>query len=265
MSDQVNELRRISEQVAEEAAELVRTRSHDEVSVAARKSSVVDVVTAVDRESEELLRRRLAELRPGDGFLGEESGEQTGETGVTWVVDPIDGTVNFLYGIPHYAVSVAAVAADGTTLAGAVVDVAHAQTYSASRGGGSTCDGRPLRVRVERSQGERLYLTGFQYQQHVRQVQGHAVARLVGQVRDVRRVGSAALDLCSIAAGRGDAYVEEGLHLWDRAAAGLVATEAGARLEVLPGAGGTDCVVCAPQETYAEVLRLVRDCGFLAR
>ena len=264
MTDSVDELRRIAERVAVEAADLVRRRSRDEVGVAERKSSVVDVVTAVDRESEELLRRRLAALRPGDGFLGEEGGEEPGGTGVTWVVDPIDGTVNFLYGIPHYAVSVAAVDDDGASLAGAVVDVARGETYSASRAGGATCDGRPLRVRVERSQAERLVLTGFQYQQHVRRLQGEAVARLVPQVRDVRRMGSAALELCSMAAGRADAYVEEGLHLWDRAAAGLVATEAGARLEVLPGAGGMDCVVCAPEETYDEVLRLVRECGFLA-
>ena len=265
MPDNVEELRRIAERVAQEAADLVRTRAGSDVAVADRKSSPVDVVTAVDRESEDLLRRRLAELRPGDGFLGEEGGEEPGTTGVTWVVDPIDGTVNFLYGIPHYAVCVAAVDPAGEALAGAVVDVARGETYSASRGGGATCDGRPLRVRVERSPGERLFLTGFQYQQHVRRLQGEAVARLLPHVRDVRRMGSAALELCTVAAGRADAYVEEGLHLWDRAAAGLVATEAGARLAVLPGAGGMDCVVCAPEETWSEVLGLVEECGFLAR
>jgi myo-inositol-1(or 4)-monophosphatase len=112
--------------------------------------------------------------------------------------------------------------------------------------------------------GERLFLTGFQYQQEVRRLQGAAVARLVPQVRDVRRMGSAALELCSIASGEADAYVEEGLQVWDRAAAGLVATEAGARVQVLPGAGGMDCVVCAPADGYDEVLALVRSCGFLA-
>lgn len=261
------ELRGVAVQVAQEAARLVRERSRGDVTVAERKSSEVDVVTAVDRDSEELLRERLAQLRPGDGFLGEESGRAQGDGSspeVTWVVDPIDGTVNFLYGIPHYAVSVAAVGPDGVTLAGAVVDVARDETWSASRGGGATLDGRPLRVRVEPSAPERLFLTGFQYQQHVRRIQGQAVARLLPHVRDVRRMGSAALELCSIAAGRADAYVEEGLHLWDRAAAGLVATEAGARLAVLPGAGGMDCVVCAPEETFDEVLGLVEECGFLA-
>jgi myo-inositol-1(or 4)-monophosphatase len=268
VTDAPDELRRVATQVAEEAAELVRDRSRDEIVVAGRKSSVVDVFTAVDREAEELLHRRLRDLRPGDAFLGEESGGQVGGASevaaVTWVVDPIDGTVNFLYGIPHYAVCVAAVDAAGDAIAGAVVDVARQETYSASRGGGATCDGRRLRVRVEPSGEERLFLTGFQYQQDVRRTQGEAVARLLPHVRDVRRMGSAALELCSVAAGRADAYVEEGLQLWDRAAAGLVATEAGAALEVLRGAGGMDCVVCAPAETYTEVLKLVRSCGFLA-
>jgi myo-inositol-1(or 4)-monophosphatase len=111
---------------------------------------------------------------------------------------------------------------------------------------------------------ERLVLTGFQYQEHVRAVQGAAAARLLTRVRDIRRLGSAALDLCALAAGQADAYVEEGLHLWDRAAAGLVATEAGARLAVLPGAGGMECVVAAPAEGFDEWLDLVRECGFLA-
>ncbi len=260
------ELRRVAETVALEAADLVRQRATGPVGVADRKSSAVDVVTEVDRESEDLLRLRLQELRPGDGFLGEESSEDGHDAPggeVTWVVDPIDGTVNFLYGIPHYCVSVAAVDASGRAVAGAVADVPRRQLYSASRGGGATCDARPLAVRHEPALAERLVLTGFQYQQHVRQVQGAAVARLVTQVRDVRRLGSAALELCMVGAGLADAYVEEGLHLWDRAAAGLVAEEAGAVVEVRRGAGGMDCVVCAPRETYAEMLALVRECGFL--
>jgi myo-inositol-1(or 4)-monophosphatase len=111
---------------------------------------------------------------------------------------------------------------------------------------------------------ERLFLTGFQYQAEIRAVQGQAVARLLPRARDIRRLGAAALDLCAIAAGRADAYVEEGLHVWDRAAAGLVATEAGADLRLLDGAGGTPCVVCAPAHSIEEVLELVADCDFLA-
>jgi myo-inositol-1(or 4)-monophosphatase len=262
---QLDALRTTAETVATEAAALVRRRRRDGVEVADRKSSVVDVVTAVDREAEEYLLGRLAELRPGDGFFGEEGGRsEAGRSEVTWVVDPIDGTVNFLYGIPQYCVSVAAVGPQEQSLAGAVVDVATGDVYSAARGGGATCNGVPLRVRDVAPMGERLFLTGFQYQQHVRRLQGTAVARLVGRVRDIRRMGSAALDLCAIAAGRADAYVEEGLNLWDRAAASLVATEAGATVGVLSGAGGMECVVCAPADGYADVLRVVRECGFLA-
>ena len=258
------ELRQVAETVATEAADLVRERRRSSIEVQATKSSPVDVVTEVDRESEAFLRRRLVELRPADGFLGEEGGRGATASGVTWVVDPIDGTVNFLYGIPQYAVSVAAVDADGGSVAGAVVDVASGALFSAAVGEGATCDGRPLAVRPAAPMAQRLVLTGFQYQQHVRAVQGPAVSRLLTRVRDIRRLGSAALDLCAIAAGRADAYVEEGLHVWDRAAAGLIATEAGATVAVLPGAGGMECVVCAPSDGYDEWLEVVRDCGFLA-
>jgi myo-inositol-1(or 4)-monophosphatase len=259
-----SELRRVAEAVALEAAALVRERRRSGVEVADRKSSVVDVVTEVDRESESLLRHRLAHLRPDDGFHGEEGGRAASASGVTWVVDPIDGTVNFLYGIAHYCVSVAAVDRDERSLAGAVVNVSTGEVYTAARGGGATLDGTPLTVRPVAPMGERLFLTGFQYQQEVRVKQGAAVARLVAQVRDIRRMGSAALELCAVAAGRADAYVEEGLHLWDRAAAALVAEEAGAVVQVHRGAGGMECVVCAPAAGFVEVLDLVESCGFLA-
>jgi myo-inositol-1(or 4)-monophosphatase len=256
-------LREVAERVAREAADLVRRRRLGGVEVTDRKSSSVDVVTAVDRESEALLRSRLSTLRPDDGFFGEEGGREDSASGITWVVDPIDGTVNFLYGIPMYAVSVAAVDRQQRSVAGAVVDVSVGTVFSAARGGGATRDGAPIRVRPVTPMAERLFLTGFQYQQEVRRLQGPAVARLVTEVRDIRRMGSAALDLCAVASGTADAYVEEGLHLWDRAAAGLVAEEAGAVVEVRPGVGGMECVVCAPAGGYAEVLELVTRCGFL--
>jgi myo-inositol-1(or 4)-monophosphatase len=263
-NDELVALREVAETVAREAAALVRERRLAGVEVADSKSSPVDIVTAVDRESESLLRTRLAALRPGDGFYGEEGGRADSETGITWVVDPIDGTVNFLYGIPHYCVSVAAVDADERSLAGAVLHVTTGELYSAARGLGATRDGDVLRVRPVAPMAERLVGTGFQYQQHVRRLQGAAVARLVPEVRDVRRMGSAALDLCAVAAGTLDAFIEEGLHLWDRAAAGLVAEEAGATVQVHAGAGGMECVVCAPAAGFSEVLELVTDCGFLA-
>jgi len=257
-------LRSVAETVAVEAAALVRDRRRAGATVADRKSSPVDIVTEVDREAEAFLRTRLADLRPGDGFLGEEGGRGTSATGVTWVVDPIDGTVNFLYGIPHYSVSVAAVDAGGGSLAGAVVDVTRDVVFSAALRGGATQDGTPLEVRGPAPLAEQLFLTGYQYRAELRALQAPAVARLVPRIRDIRRMGSAALELCAIAAGAADAYVEEGLNLWDRAAAALVATEAGAVVEVLRGVGGTDCVVAAPAAGYAEVLRVVTECGFLA-
>jgi myo-inositol-1(or 4)-monophosphatase len=259
-----HQLREVAERVAHEAADLVRRRRLGGVEVTDRKSSAVDVVTQVDQESESLLRGRLAALRPDDGFFGEEGGREESTSGITWVVDPIDGTVNFLYGIPGYAVCVAAVDRQQRSVAGAVVDVSTGTVFSAARGGGATRDGAPIRVRPVAPMAERLFLTGFQYQQEVRRLQGPAVARLVTEVRDIRRMGSAALDLCAVACGTADAYVEEGLHLWDRAAAGLIAEEAGAVVEVRPGAGGMDCVICAPAAGYAEVLEVVTRCGFLA-
>lgn len=260
----LRELRSVAETTALEAAALVREHAAGTVTVADRKSTDTDVVTAADQASEALLARRLRELRPDDGFLGEEGGRRASKTGVTWVVDPIDGTVNFLYGVPRYAVSVAAVDARDRSLAGAVIDVPRGEVFTAARGQGATLDGQPLRVRPVPPMAERLLLTGFQYQVRIRALQGEAVTRLLQRVRDIRREGSAALDLCQVAAGRADGYVEEGLHLWDRAAAALVAEEAGAQVGLHPGVGGMTCVLCVPATVYDEMLALVRECGFLA-
>lgn len=249
--------------VAQEAADLVRRRRGEGVEVADTKSSPVDVVTEVDRASERLIYDRLTEARAGDGFLGEEGSSAESTSGVSWVVDPIDGTVNFLYGIPQYAVSIAA-SRDGTVVAGVVVNVASGEVFAARRGGGATLDDRPLRVRHVAPLEQRLVGTGFHYQSEVRRLQGESVARLLRTVRDVRRLGSAALDLCALAAGRLDGYVEEGLHPWDMAAGGLVATEAGARLDTRTGAGGLPCVVAGPADGFDEFVALVESCGFFA-
>ncbi|QIK66756.1 inositol monophosphatase [Nocardioides sp. HDW12B] len=258
------ELRRVAETVAREAGALVREHAAQPVSVADRKTSRTDVVTAADHAAEELLGRRLRELRPDDGFLGEEGGQRASATGITWVVDPIDGTVNFLYGIPQYAVCVAAVDDDEVSLAGAVLDVTRDQLYAAARGQGATLDGVPLAVREVAPMNERLVVTGFQYQQRIRELQGDAVRQLLSRVRDVRRQGSAALDLCTVAAGRADAYIEEGLHLWDRAAASLVAEEAGARVSLHTGVGGMEAVLCTPADGHDDTLAVITECGFLA-
>jgi myo-inositol-1(or 4)-monophosphatase len=246
-----------------EAAELVRRERRGGVEVAATKSSPIDIVTEVDHAAERLIYDRLLGARPDDGFLGEEGGSAESATGVTWVVDPIDGTVNFLYGIPQYAISIAA-RQRGRSVAGVVVNVQSGEVFAATLGGGATCDGHPVRVRERVVLSQRLVLTGFNYVAEVRALQAPAVAALVTRVRDIRRLGSAALDLCAVAAGRADAFVEEGLNDWDMAAGALIATEAGARVLTGTGAGGTMLVLCAPEDGFDEIAGLVRECGFLA-
>lgn len=257
------DLLELAVEVAAEAAALVRDRRTAGVEVAATKSSPVDVVTEADRAAEALIQTRLATARPGDGILGEEGAAAASRTGITWVVDPIDGTVNFLYGLPQYAVSIAA-ERDGRSVAGVVVNVATGELFTATRGGGAYVDGRRLQVREDVALEQRLVGTGFNYVREVRVRQAAATGRMLATVRDVRRMGSAALDLCAVAAGRLDAYVEEGVHPWDVAAGGLVATEAGARVETRQGASGRPCVVAAPAAGFDAFDALARSCGFFA-
>jgi len=232
----LNSLKDTAELAAAEAAALVRAAW--ESMTAGRsvrvetKSSGTDMVTAVDHESERLLRSRLAELRPGDAFLGEEGGGTAGD-GVTWVVDPIDGTTNFLYGYPWFAVSVAA-QVGGVSVAGAVVEPVSGRHWTAARGQGAWLDGRRLAVSATDRLEFALVGTGFAYSAERRVRQGRFVAGLVGRVRDIRRSGAASLELCSIAAGWTDAFVEHGLGRWDWAAGALIAEEAGAVVS-LPG------------------------------
>jgi myo-inositol-1(or 4)-monophosphatase len=200
-------------------------------------------VTVVDTETELLLRDRLATLRPDDLILGEEGGgPAAGDDGtICWVIDPIDGTVNFVYGIPAYGISIAA-QIDGVSVAGAVADVVTGEVYSAAAGHGAHVrrDGQSVALRCSAVTELSMALvgTGFGYSPQRRAEQSALLARLLPQVRDVRRIGSASLDLCMVAAGRLDAHYEHGLHVWDWAAGALVATEAGA-LVVLTGVDGS--------------------------
>jgi myo-inositol-1(or 4)-monophosphatase len=250
------ELLALAVDTALEAAALVargRASAGEHVAV---KSSPVDVVTAVDRASEELVVSRLLAARPDDGVLGEEGAARTGSSPVRWVVDPIDGTVNFLYGLPAYAVSIGA-EVDGTVRAGVVLNVATGELFTASSGGGAwlTVAGAsgPVRLSVSAppSLEQTLVATGFAYRAEVRRAQGAAVADLLPRVRDIRRFGSSALDLCSLAAGRVDAYYELGLNPWDHAAGALIATEAGAVLTGLPGRPFADPMAIAAAPSIA--------------
>ncbi|GGL22807.1 inositol monophosphatase [Phycicoccus endophyticus] len=248
------ELEEVACRVAREAARLVVEERPEDLGVAA-KSTPTDVVTEMDQRSQELLLDRLAALRPRDAVLGEEEGGRDGTSGVTWVVDPIDGTTNYLYRVPQYAVSVAAVVGDPgeggrwRAVAGAVANPESGELFHAREGGGAWLDARGdtrrLRARSTGDLALALVGTGFGYAPELRARQARLLVELLPAVRDIRRQGSAALDLCAVAAGRLDAYYETGLHAWDRAAGELVAREAGARV------GGPFDEVAAQALTWA--------------
>jgi len=254
-----DELLTLARDIALRAGELAKLRRSEGVEVAATKSSAVDVVTEADRETEALIRGLLADARPGDGFLGEESGAGSSSSGLTWVVDPIDGTVNFLYGIPHYAVSIAVVEGEPdpltwTALAGAVVNPATGELFTASAGGGAFLGDREIRVADDVELSQALVATGFAYASETRAEQGALVAALLPLVRDIRRQGTASLDLCFVAAGRYNAYFERTLSPWDHAAGALVAREAGATVKGLGDAAPSRDFVLAAHPALAERL-----------
>ncbi|CAN7462180.1 inositol monophosphatase family protein [Knoellia sp. LjRoot47] len=249
-------LEALAADVARSAGRLVVDERPDAVEVAATKSTATDVVTAMDQASQDHLLARLREARPDDAVLGEEDGGATGTSGITWVIDPIDGTVNYLYGIPAYAVSVAAVVGDPSVpggwrpFAGAVYNPVTDELFGARAGAGARLvrgdDQRPLSPTACDSLDQALVATGFGYAAERRERQGRLVLDLLPQVRDIRRAGSAALDLCSVAAGRVDAYYETGLNPWDLAAGWLVAVEAGAVVGGFDGPGEALTWACAP-------------------
>jgi myo-inositol-1(or 4)-monophosphatase len=267
-----SELLEIARNLAREVGEMiVRARTGD-VSVAATKSSDIDPVTAIDLAAERLLRERLAALRPDDAVLGEEGADTPGTSGVTWVLDPIDGTVNYLYGLPHYAVSVAAVSGSTdprawTMEAGAVFEGGTGRLYSAGRGLAAWLQERGAEpARIDPRPGpvlsRTLLGTGFQYIAERRAIQGAVAAKMLPQVRDIRRLGSCALDLCYVAAGNLDAYYEHGLNPWDFAAGGLIAREAGVRVEGWDGAPPDPTFAMAARpETFAALHEALSGAG----
>lgn len=227
----VSELGELAEEIAREAGELARRRRREGVHLAATKTTLADIVTEADREVEALIRARLASARPEDGFLGEESEATSGLSGITWVVDPIDGTVNYAAGIPAYNVSIAAVRGTADpetwdTLAGAVFAPALGEMFTATRGHGAWLDGARLRVTTETPAGA-LLATGFGYDPATHDGDIATVRHVMPMARDIRRMGAAALDLAYVAAGRLDGYFERGLKPWDFAAGALLVREAG--------------------------------------
>ena len=239
------DLRDLAAGIAREAGALLVHRLHDIRTEVATKSSATDMVSEVDRESEVLIVSRILAARPQDAILGEEGASREGSSGVRWVIDPLDGTTNYLYGHAGFAVSIGA-ELDGTTVAAVVHDPLQRDVFTATLGGGARRNGEPVHVSAERDLGHALVATGFSYRPERRAVQARVVTEVLPHVRDIRRMGAAAVDLCSVACGRVDAYFERGLNPWDMAAGWLVLTEAGGRFGGMAGApADSDMVVAA--------------------
>ena len=250
MSTDLHDLLELAIELTGRAGELARRTRESAITQVDTKSSSTDVVTAADKAAERLVVDGLRAARPGDAVLGEESGEVAGAGAVRWILDPIDGTVNYLYGIPQYAVSLAA-EVDGEVRLGVVRNPVSGEVYTAIRGEGAYADGvrltgpRPTRL------AQALVATGFAYDRQRRARQATVVAGLLPRVRDIRRFGAAALDLCAVAEGRVDAYYERGIQPWDHAAGGLVAAEAGVRVAGLHGApAGRELVLAAAPDLF---------------
>jgi len=250
----IADLMEVAATVATETCEII-TAGRAHATIAGTKSAAVDIVTQMDLAAEAHVASRLATLRPGDGMLGEEGARAAGTSGVTWIVDPIDGTVNYLYGLPHFAVSIAAVMGppipgQWTALAGAIVD-GSGNVWQAGKGRGAWRNEERLWRDGGTPLAGTLLGTGFQYVAERRAIQGQIVAELLPQVRDMRRLGSCSVDLCLVAAGDIDAYYEHGLKPWDYAAGALLCTEAGVRVGDADGGEPTpDLLIAAMEETW---------------
>ena len=213
--------------LAHRAGETIEDQRDRAVATATTKSSPTDPVTEADRAAEAIVVDGITEARPDDAIVGEEGTDRSGDSGLAWYVDPIDGTTNYLYGLPAYGVSIAVGDTDGL-LAGAVYNPVTNEMFAARAGAGATLNGRPIRAAEPVELSSALVATGFGYQAERRRNQAAVVAGLLPDIRDIRRLGSAALDLCAVACGRVDAYYEVGLNVWDFAAGTLIAREAGA-------------------------------------
>jgi myo-inositol-1(or 4)-monophosphatase len=250
-------LRALAEDVAREAGALLRERFHGPAGPLRAKSSPTDLVSEADLAAERLIRERLAAARPHDAVLGEEGGDRGPAAGgageLRWVVDPLDGTINFLFGIPQWAVSIACEDAEGT-LAGVIHDPLRGETFAAVRGGQPTLGGAPFEASRRDDLALALVATGFAYDAGVRAAQAEVAARVLPRVRDLRRMGSAALDLAWTACGRYDAYYERGLKRWDLAAGALLCACAGLSVRSLAPAGELPDGLLAAPAALAETL-----------
>jgi myo-inositol-1(or 4)-monophosphatase len=252
------ELLELALEAAHRAGALLHDGRPDDLAVSATKSSSVDVVTEMDLASEKLITGYLSERRPDDGFLGEEGSSSAGTSGVRWIVDPLDGTVNYLYGLPNWAVSIAA-EFEGETVIGVVESPPRRETFRAALGHGAFRNAQPVQCRPAPPFDQALVGTGFNYVAERRAAQAELVRQLIPRVRDIRRSGSAAVDLCDVAAGRLDAFYERGLHAWDLAAGDLIAREAGARTGGRPGLPADGELAVAASPGVFEILQPLLD------
>lgn len=262
VTDDLNrELLETALEAARRAGALLRDGRPADLDVAATKTSPIDVVTEMDIAAEKLITDYLTERRPDDGLLGEEGASRTGISGVRWVIDPLDGTVNYLYGLPSWAVSIAA-ERDGETVVGVVEAPMRGETYQAVIGGGAHVNGVRARCRPAAPFEQALIATGFGYRTERRAAQAEVVRALLPRVRDIRRGGSAAIDLCDLGCGRLDGYYERGLNPWDFAAGALFAREAGALTGARPGEPASpELTVAAPPGLFEPLQGLLDELG----
>lgn len=255
------ELLALAERLARAAGRLVLEGRAEGLDDVGTKSTGTDMVTEYDRASEALVVEGLREARPDDAIVGEEGTDDLGSSGITWFVDPIDGTTNYLYALPGYAVSIGACDVEGS-LVGVVAIPVLGEVFTAVRGHGAFCGGARIRASAKADLATALVGTGFAYEPATRVRQAEALTKVIGRVRDVRRLGAAATDLCFVACGRLDAYYERGLGPWDMVAGELIAREAGA---VTSDFGGGPArpgqIVAAAPGIHAALLDLLAEAG----
>ena len=256
-----SQLRLIAESLAREAGDMALSGRKSGPLTATTKSSPIDMVTKFDKASETLITEGLAKVRPDDSIIGEEGAAKQGTSGITWHIDPIDGTTNFYFDLPMWAVSIGAVDEHGP-LAGAVYVPALGEMFSGARTEGATLNGMPISVRDNNDIADALVCTGYSYLISEREIHAKRVADIVMKVRDIRRLGAAAVDLCFVACGRLDAYFEEHLNSWDLIAGQVIATEAGAVFSDYVGNAVTPAqVLAATPGVHADLIHLIATSG----
>ncbi len=260
-SELQSELLALATSVAAEAATILVEGLERARTTVDTKTTGTDMVTEMDRAAERLIADAILTARPGDAILGEEGTDQEGTSGVRWIIDPIDGTTNYLYGHAGFAVSIAA-EVEGSIEVGVVHDPLHGEVFTAALGDGSRRNGSPISASTETRLGHALVATGFSYEPDRRRRQATVLTLLLPEVRDIRRMGAASVDLCSVACGRVDAYYERGLQPWDHAAGALIAREAGAVVADLAGdAPDFEFCLAAPEALFVQLQPLLREFG----